>query len=147
MKALSIKQPYAGLIMAGIKNVENRSWHPKITPGTMAIVSTATPDAARWWEPMRTRCAKMGVKFPEALCKHNGAIVGTVEFNYLCWMGDDGQPETDHPTFDDDSWWQRDYIGWILERPRRLVKPIPIKGQLGLYNLADDIVKQFIFMS
>ena len=144
MKALSIKQPYAGLIIAGIKNVENRTWAPKHATGTLVIVSTKTPDARQWWEPMRARCEALGVEFPEALCKINGAALGTVEFNYCVWQAENGATETDHPTIEQDvceAWWNPDMIGFILEHPRQLAAPIPILGRLGLYNLAEDVAK------
>jgi hypothetical protein len=144
MKALSIKQPLAGLIIAGIKNVENRSWSPKHAPGTMAIVSTATPDAAKWWQPLREKCAALGVTFPEELCKINGAVLGTVEFNYFVWTNPDegGRHETDSLTLTDaevGNWWNPDYIGFLFENPKRLATQIPIKGQLGIYTLPPEI--------
>ena len=37
MKVLSIKQPWASLICAGIKDVENRTWKPKNNPGKILI--------------------------------------------------------------------------------------------------------------
>jgi hypothetical protein len=143
MKALSIKQPYAGLIIAGIKNIENRSWSTKYT-GQLVIVSTKSPDAAQWWEPMREKCSRLGVTFPEDLCKINGAALGVVDFNYLIWQADDGAAETNHPTIEPevvDEWWNREMMGFILEYPRVLAKPIPILGKLGLYNLADEVVE------
>ncbi len=37
MKTLSVKQPWASLICAGIKDVENRSWKPAQVPGRILI--------------------------------------------------------------------------------------------------------------
>lgn len=37
MKVLSIQQPWASLIVAGIKDIENRTWKPKETPGRILI--------------------------------------------------------------------------------------------------------------
>lgn len=139
MKALSIRQPYAGLIIAGIKNVENRTWAPKHTPGTLAIASTQTPNAAKWWVPMREKCAAIGATFPEALCRVNGSILGTVVFNCVVWLAEDGTPDTDSKTFDGSYWWDEESIGFIFEAPRRLLTPIPVTGRLGLYNLAAEI--------
>ena len=141
MKALSVKQPYAGLIIAGIKTVENRSWAPRQAPGIMAICSTATPDAARWWQPMREKCAALGVTFPEALCRINGAILGTVSNDFIVWLNN-GDTVTDSTTTPEEyirDWYNPGTIGWILTGPRRLAAPIPIKGRLGLYNLAAEI--------
>jgi hypothetical protein len=146
MKALSIKQPYAGLIISGIKNIENRSWSTKYT-GQLVIVSTAKPDAATWWEPMRKKCAALGVNFPDALCKVNGAALGVVDFNHLVWTREDGNAETDLPTLTEaqvKDWWNPDMIGFILEHPRRLMHPIPVTGRLGLYNLAVEVMAQIV---
>lgn len=37
MKVLSVQQPWASLIVVGIKSVENRSWQPKVLPGRILI--------------------------------------------------------------------------------------------------------------
>lgn len=37
MKVLSVQQPWASLIVAGIKKVENRTWQPKQMPGRILI--------------------------------------------------------------------------------------------------------------
>jgi hypothetical protein len=144
MKALSIRQPYASLIIAGIKNVENRSWGTKYT-GQLVICATKSPDAKKWWEPMRDKCAVLGVKFPEALCCINGAALGVVDLNHMVWTAEDGATETDHPTIpqaDLMTWWNPDMIGFILEHPLQLLTPVPVIGRLGLYNLPEDVAAQ-----
>lgn len=144
MKALSIRQPYAGLIMAGIKNVENRSWFTNYR-GPLAIVSTKSPDAKQWWEPMRDRCRRLGVAFPEELCKVNASVLGIVDFQYLVYIDERGHEVTDHPTLTLDqvaTWWNSDdeMVGFIFEHPRLLKTPIPISGRLGLYNLPPEVI-------
>ena len=137
MKAISVRQPYAGLIIAGIKNVENRTWKTNYT-GQLVIVSTAKPDAQKWWAAMRKKIKELDQVFPEDLCKINGAALGVVDFNYLLWMDENGDPTTDHPTLtqaETAAWWNPDMIGFYLENPRRLLAPIPITGRLGLYTL------------
>ena len=37
MKTISVQQPWASLICAGIKDVENRTWKPKENPGRILI--------------------------------------------------------------------------------------------------------------
>lgn len=144
MKALSIRQPYAGLIIAGIKNVENRSWNTKFT-GLLVICATKSPDALKWWGPMRDKCKRLGVIFPEALCKINGAVLGVVDFNYQVWTAEDGSTNTDHPTISQEAlmdWWDDDSVGFILEHPRQLLSPIPVTGRLGLFDLPEDVAVQ-----
>lgn len=40
MKAICVRQPFASLICMGIKDVENRTWSPKINPGKILIVAS-----------------------------------------------------------------------------------------------------------
>ncbi len=144
MKALSIKQPFAGLVIAGIKTVENRSWAPKLAQGTIAIVSTASPEEAIWWESTREKCRKMKVAFPEALCKINGAILGTVTFNHVMWESDKGKVETNAGKLPPNwkTWWIPDMVGFIFKNPKQLLRPIPLKGRLGLYALDEEVVEE-----
>lgn len=147
MKALSIRQPYAGLVVAGIKNVENRSWITSYR-GPLAIVSTKSPDAKQWWEPMREKCRALGVEFPEALCKVNGAVLGVVDFNYEVYVDEDEYAATDSPTLTEEDvkdWWNPDLVGFIFEHARVLKTPIPVKGQLGLYKLPPEVITEIIF--
>jgi len=146
MKALSIRQPYAGLIMAGIKNVENRSWFTSYR-GPLAIVSTKSPDAKQWWGPMRDRCRRLGVAFPEDLCRVNASVLGSVDFRYLVYIDERGHEVTDHPTLTFDqvaTWWNSDdeMVGFVFEHPIVLKTPIPISGRLGLYNLAPAVITE-----
>lgn len=142
MKALSVRQPYAGLIIAGIKNVENRTRSPSGSIGMLAIVSTAKPESAFWFNQARDKVRALGYTFPERLCSINGAVIGVVTFDFCVWQADDGATETDHPAIEPEeltAWWKPDYIGFIFENPRRLAVPIPASGMMGIYTLPGDI--------
>lgn len=136
IKALSIKQPWAGLILAGIKTVENRSWST-MHSGTLAIVSSAKPDKHAM-EDMRRKLGKL----PD-ICNVNGAILGTVQLTGMLWTADDGVAESDHPHVTESmlEWWISDSVGWIVERPKRLPSPVPYKGRLGLYNIPAELLR------
>jgi hypothetical protein len=136
MKALSIKQPWAGLIIAGIKTVENRTWSTRYS-GPLAICSTQKPDP----EAIREMTSKLGTL--PASCLINGAILGTVTLSALVWLGEDGTPETDHAAPNEAQileWWNTDGYGWILETPKPLKRPVPLKGRLGLFNIPDNLL-------
>ena len=136
MKTLSVRQPYAGLIAAGIKNVENRSWDTRYS-GPLAIAATAKPEPADVFDDLREKCAELGVQFPEALCAINGAVVCVVDLTAFIWLDEDDIPASDHDDleFEDvEDWWNPDAIGWILEHPRLVQPPIPCKGRLGLFD-------------
>ena len=143
MKALFVKQPYAGLIIAGIKNIENRSWAPKETVGPLAICSSNYPDTGKRWDEVREKCRRLGVSFPADLCNIYGAVVGVVDFNFFVCKTDDGMIGTDHHTIEATEmmeWWNVDSFGFILENPRPLDQPVPIKGQPGLFDLPEDVL-------
>ena len=136
MKALSIKQPWAGLIIEGIKTVENRSWYTWYR-GQMAVCATQSPN-----KEALTRMQKKLGSLPE-ICKVNGSILGIVDLAGIAHLAEDGVVETDHPKLDLDvinDWWDDTQVAFILESPRKLSAPIPFKGRLGLYQLDPKII-------
>ena len=138
MRTLSVRQPYAGLIAAGIKNIENRTWGAAgDDPAPLAIAATAKPEPASVFDDMRKKCAELGVQFPEALCSINGAVVCVVDLTGFVALDEDGTVVTDHDTIQEDDlkdWWNQDALGWILENPRLITPPIPCKGRLGIFD-------------
>ena len=144
MKALSIRQPYAGLIMAGIKNIENRSWTTKFR-GTLAICATQKPEGEDGWIEDKELCEELGLPWPEKLCAINGACIGIVQMTGLVWEDPDtGKFCTDHPTLtrvQAKDWYNGSEFGFILERPQ-VITPIPLSGKLGLFNLPDEVVQE-----
>ena len=72
MKALSIRQPYAYLILIGVKRIENRTW-PTLYRGPLAIHA-----GARWHErPVEQIEKHFRVKVPDDL--PTGGIIGVVD--------------------------------------------------------------------
>ncbi len=107
-KALTIHQPFASLIVAGIKDVENRS-KPTQYRGTLIIHAGLTAEAG----PM----AEHGHLVPAYPA---GAIIGTVELVGCTWGY--ASPWTI------EGQWQ-----WILANPRAC-EPVPAKGALSLWK-------------
>ena len=136
MKAISIKQPWAGLIAAGLKNIENRSWMVKYR-GPLVIVATKAPAPAGEWQRARALVKRLHLTFPEQLCKVNAAAVGVVDLAYIVGYDDRGTVITDPPGKTGGAWWNRDGYGWGLERARALTSPVPVSGRLGLYDLPE----------
>lgn len=118
MLTISIKQPWAWAIMAGVKCVENRSWYTKHR-GRIAIHASG-----RWDKSPRVReiFAAAGVEIPAEL--PTGVILGTVEITSLCSVEDcDGGP------------WAVGPWCWMLANPELFPRPIPHKGRLGLHHV------------
>lgn len=81
-KALSIRQPWAGLLVAGLKSVEVRTW-PTRYRGRLLIHAAQRPDGdARGWQ----RVAQAAATCPGLweLCTLRGGIIGQAEL-VDCW--------------------------------------------------------------
>jgi hypothetical protein len=141
MKALTVRQPWASLIISGIKNIENRTWVPKYS-GKLAIhaaktITQADIDAAR------EMCESIGAPFPIDLPR--GGIIGVVDFfGILATEGD--TVIIDHPNLTDGEvidmdvyWYNPGMIGWILEHPVAC-RFVPYTGRLGLFDIPDNLI-------
>ena len=126
MKALSIRQPWAGLILRGLKDIENRDWTTKYR-GVIAIHASQ----ALYWDDFNAAsatCKSLGIRIENPVEFdefQRGAIVGTVELIDV--------------VTDSDSPWFLGAYGWVLRNPR-IVKPIPYKGKLGFWTFPDDLI-------
>lgn len=129
MKALSLRQPWAELILQGRKTIETRTWRTAHR-GVFAIHAA--------WKVDGEVAALYGLE-PESLV--SGALVGTaeivdvIEFDDESWAALRDQhlvPESDH----------QGRAGWRLEKARRLAEPIPMRGLPGLFPLEEAVVEQ-----
>lgn len=110
-KAITIKQPWASLIMAGLKDVENRTWKTNFR-GTVAVH------------------AGSGIA-KDAMAEHGhlvsqypaGAIIGTVD---IVGCVTDSASE----------WAMEGHYHWILANPRPCA-PVPASGSLSFWQVSD----------
>ena len=125
MKALSIRQPWAELIIEGKKTLELRSWSVNYR-GPLAIHASQTVE--------REACAAHGLN-PEAVT--TGAVIGVVdlidvveldEAAYLARRSDHLAPNRYEPPL----------YGWQLTNSRALSQPRPMRGRMGLFTVEDD---------
>ncbi len=80
MKALSIKQPWAWLIVNGWKDIENRTWKTKYQGQFLIHTGLAKPNEAQWNWYQKDMMRLHGVILPPMLPEcgvHFGGIVGT----------------------------------------------------------------------
>lgn len=119
IRTLTIKQPWATLIIKGKKDVENRSWQITDLPAKVLIHAGTSVD-----------------NYALDVLKENGydlinlpksAILGYVTFE-KCTMN--------YPS----EWSTEDSYQWVIGEVYEFDKPIEnVKGQLGLYNTEMDI--------
>ena len=123
MKTLSIKQPWASLIVLGIKDVENRSWSTDFR-GKIYIHASKVPVRGLWNNLNREQVheALKSNKIDNYTVLPYGAIIGTVEIvdivkNY------------------DSIWAEKNQYNWVLKNPVLFDKPIEnVKGKLLLWD-------------
>ena len=112
-KALSVRQPYAWLIVTGHKPIENRTWNT-LYRGSLLIHAAKKLHAHDADEIMR----RFGVKVPDDL--PIGGIVGQVEL-------------VDVVTSHASKWFVGPY-GFVLTRPRSCVLR-PCSGAVGMFTV------------
>jgi hypothetical protein len=122
MKALSIRQPWAWLIVNGYKDIENRSWSTQYR-GPLLVLSSKQPALTI----PETKEYFRSVRLPLPKVWELGGIVGIVDVVDCV---------TSHPS----GWFSGPY-GFVLANAR----PLPfyaLKGRLGLFDVPDDVVKE-----
>ena len=132
MKCLTVRQPWAWLIIHGGKDIENRTWRTHYT-GPLLIHAAATRPTFQEYKDAcelqgaATRCitAQCGAKpplyFPSSDELVYGAIIGRV-----CMTG----CVNDSPS----PWAMRGEWHWLLANPEPL-DPIPYIGRQGLFEV------------
>lgn len=122
MKTLSIKQPWAWLIVHGYKPLENRSWKTKYR-GQILIQASLKFDLAGYsW--IKNNAERLGIDrnaIPREHMLAYGAIIGKATI-------------ADCVT-DSDSPWFFGPVGFVLEKAEAFEKPIPCKGRLGFFDV------------
>ncbi len=123
MKALSIRQPWAWLIVHGYKDVENRTWATRCrVPLLVHAGLTLDPGYDRAAELAR----ELGIALPAASDLPRGAIVGRVRIvDCVTW----------HPS----RWFEGPYAFVLADAEP--IEPIPMKGMLGLFAVPEPIAR------
>ncbi len=144
-KALSLWQPWASLVVIGAKSIETRSWRTKYRgPLIIHAAKRWLPDQWAWLQGhwiVRERLFDAGywVSYqngdPGGL--PFGAAVALVELvdclpTERCTVGD---LERECGDFSAGRW------AWFFAKLKRLREPIPVKGQMRLFNLSIPVQK------
>jgi activating signal cointegrator 1 len=133
MKALSVLQPWAQLLVLGVKKYETRSWKTRHRGPVLIHASQRFPDSARrLCETFHVALAQGGILFPADLPL--GSLVGTV---YLedCLPADQvlyEQPSEIELALGD---FRPGHWAWKMSNAKRLATPIPYQGALGIFKV------------
>jgi hypothetical protein len=147
MKAISLWEPWAGAIPAGLKHIETRSWATNYR-GRIAIHAAKTRKGLTIIHPFKNDmmlCFKSkGITDLNGLPL--GAVVATADLIDCIEIPEDvlglivlnGEVVKKEISFIDDEILFGDYTpgryAWILENIKPLETPIPAKGYQGLWN-------------
>lgn len=129
MKCLSLKQPFAELILRGRKTIELRTWNTRFRGRFLIHASAGTSLQA---------CRDLGID-PGTL--EHKAIVGSAVLYGVKEYRSREEFLADLPKTLATSEYMRDRYGFLLKDVRRLDKPIPLNGRLGFFE-ADVAVPQ-----
>ena len=126
MKALSIRQPWAWLIINGGKDIENRTWPTKFR-GPVLVHAANGMTRAEYENALDPLHASGGevIDLPAFEDLERGGIVGSVEIVDCVRCSD--------------SPWYLGAWGFVLRNPKPL--PFrPLKGALGFFNAPDEVM-------
>lgn len=122
MKALSIRQPWAWLILNAGKDIENRDWPTKVR-GRVLIHAAKGMTLDEFDDAMNFAHGKTdAVRMPIFNAVQRGGIVGSVEI-IDCVRS--------HP-----SHWFFGKCGFVLRDPRPM-SFVPYKGRLGFFDVPE----------
>ena len=117
MKALSIRQPWAWLIVNGYKDIENRTW-PTRFRGRVYVHAPKLPDPG-WFPALAAEVQARQIDVPANLAL--GALVGEVDIVGCV---------TESPS----RWFVGPY-GFNLSNPLAYDAPVPCRGKLGIFEV------------
>lgn len=133
MKALSILQPWAALIVAGVKDIENRSWPTRERGEILVHAGKGFDMDAYFW--LLNNFMRIGL--PEADACKVGDLLDRMNPKTLERGGIVGSTEIidcvhDHPS----PWKVEGAYGFVLRNSKPLLFR-PLRGQLGFFEVSE----------
>ena len=142
MKALTIRQPYASLIIMGRKRIETRSWSTNYR-GPLAIHAGAAVTGRRG---SRRKYGPYEVEKDESgLLLRSDSLSWPYRMPLGCVIGVVDLVDV-HPTGEQPEWPERvlgnhkpGNFAWVLSAPTR-IKPVTYSGQQGFWEFPDTLI-------
>lgn len=134
MKALSIRQPWAWLIVNGFKDIENRTWStrfrgPVLIHASKGMTRGEYEDVEDMLDPLYPlhdkRLSELGIKLPPYQSLQRGGIVGIAEI-------------VDCIQQHQSPWFFGDH-GFVIRNARQLPF-MPFNGALGFFDVPDGAI-------
>ncbi len=121
--ALSVRQPWAEMIVSGRKPIELRSWQRSYR-------------GRIWIHAGKQKNEALELLFGYGELFHGGYI-GSAELTSIEYI-DSRRWEAWREMHHDRGPFQPSLFAWVLARPRRLESPVPASGDVGLYTVPEE---------
>jgi hypothetical protein len=143
IKAITLYQPWASLIIAGAKQFETRNWGSQYT-GPLVIHAGKTNEVDTGNRVFMKHMIESGLG--DWINLPRSAAVGVV-WKDKCYKGPSVLPYIDEREKIFGNFTGADRIAWKLTNPVAFDPPIPIRGKQGLWDwpfpLPDDVLAMF----
>lgn len=134
MKALSLLQPWASLVVMGHKRIETRGWNTPYRGPLLIHASKGKAGKALAAEPPFTRYIPHFDALPFGAIIGQVTLVDVVRISSEDWLDAGLEKATlEERAFGD---YRAGRWAWMLEDAVAFAEPIPAKGSLGLWDAA-----------
>lgn len=148
MKTITVKQPWASLIVEGIKDIENRTWPTKFR-GRVLVHAGLKIDQSYFTEKIWDIPTDIQQKGKEAILNGmpTGAIIGSVDIvdctvNHPSVWAEKGTETINEITYSI-TVNQKPIYNWVLANPIKFPEPIPAKGKLSFWEYEGELPEIF----
>lgn len=128
MKCLSIRQPWADLIVSGKRPLEIRKWSAKYR-GKILIHASLKIE--------KHECQRLNVSLG-----YTGAIIGVVELVNIKKLSEAewSRMRHLHSVFGPRLYGEKTFA-WFFKNPKKFIRPLPFTGKLRFFTVPDEIAK------
>ena len=142
MKAISLLQPWAALVVMGVKKIETRNWATKHRGTILIHASQGKAGSIFASEPPFKKYIPDFKKLPF------GAIIGEATITDVIRIEDLEMPDEliNHLTMEEKAFgdYTKGRYAWILEDHKQFNKPIPARGTLSIWEYPDENLRDAV---
>ena len=123
---ISLRQPWAWLVVSGHKDIENRKWQPRHRG--QILIHASGSHLSQTYSEAKAFMADRGLDIPIPIMPFlpTRCIVGYATLTDVA---------ENHPS----PWAMENHLHWVLSHPVAFDDPISCKGQQGLFKVEADL--------
>lgn len=125
MKAISIRQPWAGLIATRIKTIETRTWKTNFRGDILICASLKHQAHVGHLADRHLLTSNVNFEYGKAIC-----VASLIDIHWMDWREESAACL---PVYEG-------AYSWVLDNIRP-IKPFQVKGRLGLFEVDDSLIQ------